>query len=89
MDDIAQQSATTLAAMLRAGKIGCVELLEHFLARLERLNPALNAVIATDIDRAMANADAADEARANGNFLGPLHGLPITIKDALAVPGMP
>ncbi len=89
MDDIAQHSATALAAMLRTGKIGCVELLEHFLARIERFNPTLNAVVATDIDSAMAQAETADEARANRDFRGPLHGLPMTIKDALAVPGMP
>lgn len=89
MDDIALQSAAALSAMLRAGKIGCVELLEHFLARVERFNPTLNAVVAIDAERAMAAAKAADTARANGNFGGPLHGLPITIKDALAVPGMP
>lgn len=89
MNDIALQSATALAAMLRTGKIGSVELLEHFLTRVERFNPTLNAVIATDTDGAMAEAETADEARANGDFRGPLHGLPITIKDALAVPGMP
>lgn len=89
MNDIALQSATALAAMLRTGKIGSVELLEHFLTRVKRFNPTLNAVIATDTDGAMAEAETADEARANGDFRGPLHGLPITIKDALAVPGMP
>jgi amidase len=57
------------------------ELLDHYVARVERLNPALNAVVTLDVERARA-ADAADQARARA-ILGPLHGLPMTIKDTL------
>jgi amidase len=66
-----------------------VELLDFLLARIERLNPAVNAVIALDAEGARARAREADAARARGERWGPLHGLPLTVKDALEVAGMP
>ncbi len=51
------------------------------LANIDRMNPAVNAVVATDIERARAEAEAADHSRAAGERCGPLHGLPMTIKD--------
>ena len=83
------QSATELAHELRAGRIGARELLEHFLARVDRLNPALNAVIQQDRHGARARADAADAARSRGDPLGPLHGVPMTIKESYDFTGMP
>ena len=59
------------------------------LARIEAVNPALNAVVNLDADRARAAADAADEAVARGDELGPLHGVPVTLKDAYEVAGWP
>jgi amidase len=64
------------------------ELLDAMLARVERLNPTLNAVVTLDAERGHAEAAAADAATAAGHSGGPLHGLPITIKDALCVAGM-
>ena len=52
------------------------------------MNPAINAVVTLDAERARAAADAADAARAGGDELGPLHGLPITIKDAIETEGI-
>ena len=64
MDDHAFASATSLAAAIRDRRVGCVELLDLYLARAERFNPALNAVIAWQVDEARARARAADAALA-------------------------
>jgi amidase len=64
------------------------ELLEHLVARIDRLDPALNAVVATDLERARAEADAADELTVAGGSNGPLHGLPMTVKDVWETEGL-
>lgn len=87
--DIAFGSAKRLAARLRSRKMGCLELLDHYLDRVERYNPALNAIIATDIPAARKRAKAADRALAKGNVWGPLHGVPMTIKESYDVVGLP
>ena len=79
-------SATALLSMLGRRDIGSLELLELLIARIERLNPALNAVIAMHLDSARAAAQAADNIPVHQH--GPLHGLPMTIKDAYEVKGM-
>jgi len=89
MSEQAFRSATALAAAIRARKIGCRELLEHYLERVERHNPALNAIIVTDLRRARQRADEADTALARGESWGPLHGLPMTVKESFDVVGMP
>ncbi|MSP41856.1 MAG: amidase [Alphaproteobacteria bacterium] len=88
MSDIAQRPATELTAMLRERKISSVELLQLYLDRVARLNPALNAIVYMDADAAMARAKEADKALAAGQSWGPLHGLPMTIKDSFEVTGM-
>jgi amidase len=87
MTDLAFRSATELAADIRARKIGCRELLEHYLARIERYNPTLNAVIAMDLEWARGRADEADAALARGENWGPLHGIPMTVKESYDVEG--
>ena len=82
-DDPALWSATKQAAAIRDGTLTSSDLLENFLARTERINPELNAVVTQDVEGARRSAAAADAAVAAGEELGPLHGLPITIKDAL------
>lgn len=89
MTDIHFRSASALARSLHDGEVGARELLEHFLARVDRLNPALNAVIVQDREGARRRANAADAARARGEALGPLHGLPMTIKESFDFTGMP
>jgi amidase len=89
MDELHYQSATTLARALRDGRLGARELLEHFLVRIDRHNPALNALVWQDREGARARADAADAARARGEPLGPLHGLPMTIKESYNLAGAP
>ena len=66
MTDMPFRSATALAAEIRAKRIGCRELLELYLGRAERYNPAINAIIATDLPAARQRADQADAALARG-----------------------
>ncbi|HZU76632.1 MAG TPA: amidase [Dehalococcoidia bacterium] len=87
MTDLAFKPAVELAAALRNREISARELLEHYLDRIERYNPQLNAIVHLDADRARARADAADAALARGELWGPLHGLPITIKELFETEG--
>ena len=80
--------ATDLAAAIRAKEIKSRELLELYLARIERLNGGINAVVTIAAERALAEADAADARTARGAELPPLHGLPTTIKDAIETEGI-
>jgi amidase len=63
-------------------------LLDAYLTRIEQLDPSINAVVTLDRERAYAAAARADDAAVRGDWLGPLHGLPITIKDAIEVEGV-
>lgn len=83
------RTATQLAAAVRSKKIGCVELLDLYLKRIEAHNPRLNAVIAMDVDGARKRAKAADKVLAKGDVWGPLHGVPMTIKESYDVAGLP
>src|SRR3954469_2708241 len=89
MDDRAFASATQLAGEIRDRRIGCVELLGYFIARAERHNPALNAIVAWQIEKARERARAADAALARGEICGPLHGVPMTVKESFNVAGLP
>jgi amidase len=80
--------AHALASAVRNRDVSSRELLDGYLDRVDRLNPALNAVVTLDADRARDAAAAADQATARGDEVGPLHGLPITIKDAIEVGGV-
>lgn len=80
--------AHRLAAAVRAGEISSRELLEHYLDRVDRLDPVLGAVVTLDTERARREAARADEATARGEPLGPLHGVPVTVKDAIEVAGV-
>jgi amidase len=81
-------SAMELAAALRSKRLSSRELLEMYLRRIEQHNPAINAVVTLDVERAQGAADAADAATMRGEASGPLHGLPMTIKDCLATAGL-
>lgn len=86
--DLAAVSATRLAAEIRAKRISAVEAVRGCLARIEKVNPMLNAVVTLCGERALMEARAADEAIARGARLGPLHGVPMTIKDSLDTAGV-
>ncbi len=87
-ESAATWSATKLAAAIRGGHLSSRELLDCYLDRIDRLDGDVNAVVTLDVDRARAAADAADEVTVLGGSLGPLHGLPVTIKDAIATEGI-
>ncbi|MBT5263833.1 MAG: amidase, partial [Rhodospirillaceae bacterium] len=89
MSDIAFASAVELAKRIRAKEIGCLELLELYLGRVHRLNAQLNAIIVLDEEKAIARARAADTALAKDEVWGPLHGVPMTIKESFDVEGTP
>jgi amidase len=89
MSDIAFKSAVELAQLIKRRDIGCVELLEHYLDRVQRYNPPLNAIVVLDEARARARAREADAALARGEDWGPLHGVPMTCKESFDVAGLP
>jgi amidase len=88
MGDIGFQPASELVECLRGGQITSRDLLEHYLDRIATHNPALQAVVTIDADRARAEADAADTLLSRAGPVGPLHGLPMTVKDQFATSGM-
>ncbi len=86
--DILVMSAVQLAAAIRAKKISSVEAVTALYARIDAVNPKINAVVMQCRERALAEAEAADGALASGRSLGPLHGVPFTIKDSLETAGV-
>src|ERR671929_2249997 len=88
MDEIIYASASELARAIREGKVSSSEVVEAHLARIEEVNPKLNAVVHLTADVARARAREADAARARGEEWGPLHGIPVTIKDAFETEGI-
>jgi amidase len=86
--DLTFATARDAAAAIRRRAVSSRELTERMLARIERHQPALRAMATVTGDAALAAARAADAALARGAALGPLHGVPITIKDAFAMAGV-
>jgi amidase len=89
MSDIAFLSATELARRIAAGELTSQQVLETYLARVDEYNPALNAVVVQVRERAMERAQEADAATARGESWGPLHGVPMTIKESYNLAGTP
>lgn len=87
--DLASLPARTLAAMARERKASPVEIVDDALALIDRLEPRLNAFVVVDRDGARKCAQEAEAAVMRGAALGPLHGVPATIKDIHAVRGLP
>ena len=83
----ADSTAREMAAAVGDREISARELLDLHLARIAERNPQLNAIVSLDEERARAGAAAADDARARGDALGPLHGLPFAFKDTHDVAG--
>ncbi len=82
------QTILELAPLLREKKISPVELTHACLGKIEKLNPALNAFITVTTDSALAEARAAEDEIAHGNWRGPLHGVPIALKDLIDTAGV-
>jgi amidase len=87
--DLHFKSATEIARLIRERKVSAEETLDHFLARVEKYNPKLNAIIWLDAGRARERAKTADAALAKGEVWGPLHGVPMTVKESFNVAGSP
>ncbi len=88
MDEFAFQSAVNLVKAIQDRKITSSELLELYIERHDRLNPRINAIVETDFENARIRARQADQALAKGENWGPLHGLPMTIKELIDVAGL-
>ena len=86
--DPALWTTTEQVAAIHRGELGSVELLNAQLARIKRIDPQVNAVCTLAVDAAGERALAADEATAKGESWGPLHGVSITIKDAISTEGI-
>jgi Asp-tRNA(Asn)/Glu-tRNA(Gln) amidotransferase A subunit family amidase len=80
---------TQMAAEVRSGRASSRETVEAHLAHIERYNPRINAFVSVYAEEALAAAEAADEARLHRRELGPLHGVPVTIKDSFDIAGRP
>jgi amidase len=89
IDPVHFKSATELANEIRRGEITSSDLLNLYLDRIQRYNNDINAVVALDITAARARAAEADKAFAQSQEWGPLHGVPMTVKDVFEVVGMP
>jgi amidase len=88
MSELTFLSAVSMAEQIRQKKLSPVELVEAHLARIEKLNPKLNAFVQLDVEGARRQARAAEESVTRGEQLGPLHGAPISIKSSIEVTGM-
>ena len=86
-DDLAYLPALELAAAIRAKKISPREVMQRLLDRIERLNPQLNAFVTVAAEEALCAATRAEQAVMSGARLGPLHGVPLHVKDNLYVAG--
>ena len=84
MAELTSLLAIELRRRTGAKQISPVELMQACIARIERFNPAVNAICATDFERVLQAAKQAEEEMMKGHFLGPLHGLPLGVKDLVA-----
>src|SRR5205085_11776983 len=88
MDEIIYASASGLARAIRRKEVSSSEVVEAYLARISEVTPRVNAVVLLTEEAARARAKEADEALARGEVWGPLHGVPVTIKDAFETAGL-
>jgi amidase len=86
--ELCDMSAVELAARLARKQVSAREVMTAHLARIERINPKINAIVTLVAEQAMANAAKADETLARGGPVGPLHGLPVAHKDLVDTAGI-
>ena len=89
MSELAWKTAGELSGAIAKGDVGALEMLDHYIDRVERHDNRINAVVVRDFDRARDRAREADAARARGESWGPLHGLPMTVKESFDIQGLP
>jgi fatty acid amide hydrolase len=85
MTAITSLTATEIAQKIKAGELSAREVVDAHIQRIEQVNTRINAVVIPLFDQARKEADAADTAQRQGHVLGPLHGVPITIKEQFLV----
>jgi amidase len=88
MNALVFQTASELAGLIRAGDVSATDVLAAHLRQCAKHNPRLNAIVTLDENGARQRARAADDALARGEVWGPLHGVPVTIKDCFEVAGL-
>jgi Asp-tRNA(Asn)/Glu-tRNA(Gln) amidotransferase A subunit family amidase len=88
MSDLTSLSATSMAEKIRSRELSSVDLVEAHLARIAELNPKLNAFVQIDADGARRQARFVDEVLSRGAPVGPLHGVPVSIKSSIGVKGL-
>ena len=89
MNELWRQSAGELAGLIASGKVSSIEVIEAHLARIEAVNPQVNAVVRVLAHEARAAAQTADRMVAAGEPLGPMHGVPFTVKENIDMAGLP
>ena len=87
-DQLTAYDATALAGAIAQGRLSAIDVLNAHLERIEALNPGVNALVTLDAERAAERAREADRAVADGRPIGPLHGVPITVKDSIETAGL-
>ncbi|MFQ5823294.1 MAG: amidase [bacterium] len=88
MSDLVFHTVNQLASAIRERKVSAMEVLKTQLSHIAQHNPALNAIVTLNEDRALQRAKEADSVLAQGELWGPLHGVPVTIKDAFETAGL-
>jgi amidase len=88
MDELLYASVTALAQAVRNKEVSCQELVDAYLQRITEVNPQLNAVVQITADTARSQARTADASLNRGENIGPLHGVPMTIKDSIETEGV-
>jgi Asp-tRNA(Asn)/Glu-tRNA(Gln) amidotransferase A subunit family amidase len=88
MTELIYESATRLARLIRERQVSPVEVVEAHIRRIEEVNPVLNAFVTTVFDRARDEARVAEARVTIGGTLGPLHGVPVSIKDTIETAGI-
>jgi aspartyl-tRNA(Asn)/glutamyl-tRNA(Gln) amidotransferase subunit A len=86
--DLTRLTLVDAMAMLRRKAVSPVELVQAFIARIERLNPALNAFITVTAEQALQQAREAEAEMQRGHWRGPLHGMPLALKDLIDTAGI-
>jgi amidase len=88
VSDVCYWSATRMADSIRKKETSSEEIVRACIQRIEEVNPIVNAVVQSDFDNAISRAKQADEAIKNNDIWGPIHGVPVTIKDSIEVSGI-
>ena len=89
-NELVYRSLTSLASSIRQGELSPVEVVEAFIERISTRNPAVNAFVCEDFERAHDEAVRAEQLLTSGDSIGPLHGIPVAIKDLFSSkPGTP